>query len=115
MNHFWKAALPATWPRPPETMTVSTLAEIEACPRRWALSTASYPELWNGRGYPQRLFTSALAGTILHLAIETIVKGLVQSGCSSVHDPAAALLMKELGGYTNLLNKCLYRTLERYG
>jgi len=34
---LWTTVAPATWPRPPADMTVSTLNEIEACPRRWAL------------------------------------------------------------------------------
>ena len=43
---------PDTWPEPPREMSVSSLRAIESCPRRWALSTASYPNLWRGIGYP---------------------------------------------------------------
>lgn len=51
----WRVVTPATWPAPPAVMSVSTYAEIEECPRRWALSSAEYPELWGGRGYPPKL------------------------------------------------------------
>src|SRR5262249_46204788 len=50
----------------------------------------------------------------LHLAIETITKGLVEAGCSSVQDPTAATVMKDLGGYTQLLSRCIDGILERF-
>jgi hypothetical protein len=44
---------PSTWPQLPRWMSFSALLEIEACPRRWALKSATYPSVWNGRGYPR--------------------------------------------------------------
>jgi hypothetical protein len=52
---LWTSIGPAAWPDPPAEMTVTTLAEIEACPRRWTLGAAHYPALWTGRGYPPRV------------------------------------------------------------
>lgn len=57
----WTVVAPTTWPAPPAEMSVSVHAEIEECPRRWALSAADYPGLWSGRGYPPRLQVSTLA------------------------------------------------------
>lgn len=110
---IWSSEGPKAWPDGPAEMSVTTLAEIEMCPRRWALNAASYPDLWKGRGYPPRVQLSALAGTVVHLALETITKGFVTAGCPSVQDPAAFKLMKDLGGYTQIVNDCIDRVLER--
>ena len=77
----WTATLPSAWPNAPAEMTVTALAEIEACPRRWALGAAPYPDLWSGRGYPPRVQLSALAGTVVHRALEAITRELVRAGC----------------------------------
>ena len=80
---------PDTWPEPPRQMSVSSLRAIESCPRRWALSTASYPDLWRGIGYPPRIQRSWLMGSVVHLAIERIVRRLAQANCGSLSDPCA--------------------------
>lgn len=110
---LWTTDAPAAWPDAPAEMTVTTLAEIEACPRRWALSAAEYRGIWNGRGYPPRVQMSALAGTIVHLALETITRELVRVGCSSVKDPKAPQVMRDLGGYTKVVHDCCDRVLHR--
>jgi hypothetical protein len=94
-------------------MTVTTLAEIEACPRRWSLGTAQYPDLWSGRGYPPRVQQSALAGIVVHLTLEAITSELVRAGCLSVQDPIAPKVLKNLGGYTKVVNDRIDRVLER--
>jgi PD-(D/E)XK nuclease superfamily len=104
---------PETWPPPPPEMTVTTLTEIEGCPRRWALNGADYPTLWGGRGYPTRPHVSALAGSVVHQVLETIMRRLVGAGCGSVADPAATSVLRALGGYTKVLNECIDRVLER--
>lgn len=110
---LWTTEAPSEWPDSPLELTISTLAEIEACPRRWALGAAQYPGLWTGRGYPPRVQLSALAGTVAHLALETITRSLVQAACSSVQDEKAPQVMKALGGYTRVLNGCVDRILQR--
>ncbi len=111
----WPAVGPRTWPAAPDEMTVSTLGEIEACPRRWALASAEYPELWSRRGYPPRLHTPSLAGSVIHLVLETVTKALTRAGCASVRDSGAVQVMKELGGYTKLVNDCIDRVVHRFG
>lgn len=107
ISGLWGTAAPDSWPEPPVDMTVSTLLEIEACPRRWALSAGAYPSLWSGRGYPQKLTVASLAGTVVHLALEKIARALVDAGCGSVQEPAAVETMKALGGYTKVLESCV--------
>lgn len=110
---IWTAAAPAAWPDAPTEMTVTTLGGIESCPRRWALGAAHYPELWSGRGYPPRVQIGALSGTVVHLALEVITRALIKAGCPSRQDPAALRVMKELGGYTKVVNDCIDRALTR--
>src|SRR5438445_387754 len=104
---LWATCAPTKWPAAPTEMTVTTLAEIERCPRRWALSAAEYAGLWSGRGYPPRLQFSALAGTVVHIALETITIKLVRAACSSVEDPKASQVMRDLGGYTKVVRECI--------
>src|SRR5262249_50425717 len=111
----WKVVTPATWPKVPHEMTVTTLTEIEGCPRKWSLRTAEYPELWDGRGYPPRFQLNALAGTVVHLALEMITTALVRARCPSVEDAAAPQVLKALGGYTKVVNVCIERVLGRFG
>lgn len=108
---IWTAAAPAAWPDAPTEMTVTTLGGIESCPRRWALGAAHYPELWSGRGYPPRVQLGALSGTVVHLALEVITRALVKAGCPSLQDPTALRVMKDLGGYTKVVNDCIDRAL----
>ena len=110
----WRVVTPAAWPDPPAEMSVSTCAEIEECPRRWALSAAEYPELWSGRGYPPKLQVAALAGSVVHLALEIIAKRLTRAGVPSLTDPRAPQVLRELGGYTRVVEESVERILRRY-
>ena len=109
-----RAVGPGKWPSLPTEMTVTTLREVEACPRRWALSAASYPEIWDRPGYPPKIQLPRLAGSVVHLALETVTKQLARAGCRSVHDAGAITVMRELGGYTPIASDCVRRVLEPY-
>lgn len=108
------ATVPPSWPSPPEDMTVTAFEEINSCARRWALSTADYPGLWQGRGYPPKLQVHAVKGSTVHMAVETITKKLILAGCPSVQDPSATNVLKELGGYTKIITDCIQRVLKRF-
>lgn len=110
---LWTANGPDVWPDAPTEMTVTALAEIEACPRRWALGVANYPALWAGRGYPPRVQANLLEGSVVHLALEAITKGFARAGCPSVQDPTALRVLKELGGYTKVVNNCIDQVIHR--
>jgi RecB family exonuclease len=111
---LWAATGPKAWPAAPTDMSVSTLAEIETCPRRWALAAADYPNLWDRHGYPPRIFIASVTGTVVHLALETVTRALVHDGCTSVEDAHAVQVMRKLGGYTKLINDCIERVLHRF-
>ena len=93
---------------------MAALKEIEACPRRWALNSATYDGLWPGRGYPPRLRLGTLSGSVIHLALETVLDALAVSGCGSIADAAAVGVLRSIGGYTKVLNDCIARTLSSF-
>jgi len=92
----------AILPGPPLLWSFSSLREVEVCPRRYALAHASYPDLWDGRGYPQIPVLAALFGDVVHSALDTIVKALVAAGCESA-SPEAVTVLRQLGGYTAVI------------
>ena len=94
-------------------MSVTAVSEIEACPRRWALRHADYPKLWGGYGYPPRVHMGALLGSMTHLALETIIREFIRTGCPSVKDATAVSVMRSLGGYTQVLDNCIDRVISR--
>jgi hypothetical protein len=54
-----------------------------------------------------------MAGTVVHDVIETLVRSFVRARCSS--DSAAAIdVMRQLGGFTKLVDQSIDRTLEAY-
>jgi len=109
----WDLVPPQAWPSAPKEMTVTTLSEITACPRRWALATADYAGLWNGHGYPPRVSTASLAGTVVHMALERIVRQFVRNACAGVQHAKATMVLKELGGYTKVVQECIDIVLQR--
>ena len=110
----WQVTQPMEWPTPPEYISFSTLSELEACPRRWALRSASYPQVWCHQGYPLPLHPAALEGTVMHLAIEKITRALSDRGCPSMRDPMAVKILMELGGITAVLGESIELTLQGY-
>jgi hypothetical protein len=76
------------------------------------LSRATYPGLWNRRGYPPQPGITALAGNIVHAAVETVLKALSAHGCGSSADPAAVAVLKGLGGYTGLVEHGIATALD---
>ena len=103
INALWYARPPRKWAAEPSWMSVSALLNMEACPRRWSLSYADYPDIWERRGYPPKPYLAALIGQVIHSALESITKSLGQAGCSSTHDPLFVSVLRELGGYTKII------------
>lgn len=95
-------------------MSFSTLLELEACPRRCALKSAEYPEVWEHRGYPNAPHSAALEGIVVHSAIERIASALAKRGCTSVQDESALETLIELGGYTEIVSKCIVSAVRQY-
>lgn len=113
-NAFWAVRVPSQWPSPPAEMSVSTYLDIEECPRRWALSHGSYPEIWEGKGYPSKPHPAALQGLVLHYALEQVVKAFVRLAVPFPEDESATHALREMGGYTAIVKKCIERALKNY-
>lgn len=112
-NLVWNCREPASWPAPPKEMTYSSLVAIEICPRRWALHSANYSELWAEHGYPPRIVIKGLTGTIVHSIAETVSRELVRAGCASISDANAVQVMRALGGYSKLISLGIDGAIER--
>jgi hypothetical protein len=110
--NIWYARPPERWAAEPAWMSVSTLLAMEACPRRWSLSSADYPGIWGG-GYPPKPSSAALVGQILHGALEIITKALNRAGCCSIHDELFVSVLQELGGYTKVIEAQLDRQIVK--
>jgi PD-(D/E)XK nuclease superfamily len=100
-----------TWPPLPEWWSYSSLTAATECPRRWMLARASYPSVWERSGYPPRPGLPALAGSVIHGVLETVVGALHAKACGSVSDPQTVAVLKELGGYSSLLERAVDREL----
>ena len=92
------------WPAPPAKWHFSALKDVEACPRRWALSNATYSGLWDGRGYPRRPSLAALTGRVVHRSAESILHSLASAGCKGLEDPASAVVLRDLGGISGVVH-----------
>ena len=113
-TNFWRVSRPAVWPEAPSWMSFSVLLELEACPRRWALSAAKYPNIWDKRGYPRPLQAATLEGTVVHLSLRKIASALAQRDCSSLADESAVATLRELGGYSAVVMTSLEQALQSY-
>lgn len=100
------------WPSSPQSWSYSSLREVGECPRRWMLSRATYPDLWDGWGYPARPAVAALVGNIVHGVLELLVRSFRYAGCTSLADPAAVTVLKSLGGYTRVVEERIERQLS---
>ena len=77
---MWTTEPPSSWLEAPHYISVTTLTEIETCPRQWAVKRADYPTLWERRGYPQRVHEGALRGSVVHMALEVGSSPVVVGG-----------------------------------
>jgi len=110
----WNVLRPSKWPGAPPWMSFSTLSDLEVCPRRWALSLAEYPHVWNESGYPRPLRPAAIEGTVVHLSLQRVMAALVDRGCPSLSHESASGALRELGGYTAIVMSSLKRALQPY-
>jgi CRISPR/Cas system-associated exonuclease Cas4 (RecB family) len=94
---------PTHWQAPPEWMNFHYLVRAEQCPRSAALRHATYSQLWNRRGYPDKPSLAALAGMVMHRAIARIVRALADSGIGSFEDPRSVAVLRSLGGYSKVI------------
>ncbi len=105
---------PTVWASPPEWMSFSKLQQIEACPRRWSLMSSDYPTIWGKHGYPEPFIQSTLIGRVTHRLVEIIVKGFQRAGCTSFDNPDCIRVMRELGGFSRIIEKIFDDILIQY-
>jgi CRISPR/Cas system-associated exonuclease Cas4 (RecB family) len=101
------------WPGLPEIWSYSSLREAEECPRRWSLSRATYPRIWDHSGYPPRPNLPSLLGEVVHRVLELILRDLHFHSCETLDDPCAVEVLKQLGGYSKLIERVIDERLER--
>jgi len=94
---------PTQWQAPPEWMNFHYLVRAEQCPRSAALRHATYSQLWNRKGYPDKPSLAALSGMVMHTAIARIIRALADSGVGSFEDPRSVPILKGLGGYSTVI------------
>lgn len=105
---------PSGWAKPPEKMSFSKLRQIESCPQRWSLTVSEYQQVWSKRGYPEPLIPANIIGRVTHRVIEIIVKECHKKGCGSFDDPETIALMRNLGGFSSVIEKCVEETLSQF-
>lgn len=86
-------------------MNFHYLVRAEQCPRSAALRHATYSQLWNRRGYPDKPSLAALSGMVMHRAIARIIRALADSGIGSFEDPRSVAILKSLGGYSKVIGE----------
>lgn len=101
------------WPGAPDRWSISTLAEVSVCPRRYALRRASYPDVWDRPGYPDRVNDAALLGMAVHSGVELVLRELSRAGCASLADERAVAVIRGLGGYSKIAARCVDEHLRR--
>lgn len=68
---------------PPEYWSYSALKALAACPLRYCLEHADYPELWSRSGYPPLPSLPSLLGNVVHGTLEVVLKALTDAGVTS--------------------------------
>jgi hypothetical protein len=115
LNHdFWVVLKPSEWPTFPRLMSYSTLLEIEACPRKWALLNGTYSQFGSQRGYPRLVNKQSVEGIIIHSSINIILRSLIQNNCNSFDDERVLTIMRKLEGYKGVIEKSIDQVLSDY-
>ncbi len=103
----WRVTEPTDLARAPEWMSFHVYKEAQRCPLSVALKRSSYRQLWDGSGYPTRPSAAAVSGIVVHEAAEAVMKKFAQAGVTSLMQPEAMTILRELGGFTKVLNNAL--------
>lgn len=83
-SSFYELEQPTSWAEIPEQFSFSSLQAVEACPRRWQLLRSTWGD---HRRFPERPHPAALEGSIVHGAIELLVRALGRRGLPSIATP----------------------------
>lgn len=102
------------WPTTPALWSYSSLKEMEACPRRWMLSRATYPDVWDRRGYPQQPVAAGVFGNVVHGVVERLAEALADAGIKSASPGAVIGVLGEQGGWRGIVLKEIDHQLARF-
>jgi len=108
-----RVELPKAWPDPPSPMSFSTLRDIEACPRRWGLRNATYSQFENANGYPSLPNVAGLRGSVIHRAIEKVIRRAKSNSGDDFHRRASTVL-RDAGGLSEIIRGCVEEVLSWY-
>lgn len=100
------AGIRGKWPVANRSWSYSSLVALEACEARWMFEHASYPDLWDGSGYPSLPGEASLFGEVVHDVIETLVRASSSEDGGSM--PAMLSALVELGGWDALLRRSIH-------
>lgn len=104
---IWRVTEPTDPARAPEWMSFHVYKDAQRCPLSVALKRSSYRQLWEGPGYPTRPNVAAVSGIVVHDAAEAVLKKFAQAGVTSLMQPPAMAVLRELGGFTKVLDDAL--------
>lgn len=101
------------WPTTPDLWSYSSLKEMEACPLRWMLSRADYPDIWEHRGYPPLPIPAAIFGNVVHSVVEQLTKALGAAGITSPSAGDVVGVLGSLGGWRGIVLGAIEHELAR--
>lgn len=101
------------WPRTPALWSYSSLKEIEACPRRWMLSRADYPDIWERRGYPSLPVVAAIFGDVVHGVVEMLAAEFGAAGVTSPSAGDVVGVLGALGGWRGIMLAAIEREVAQ--
>lgn len=101
------------WPMTPLRWSYSSLRVIEACPSRWMLSRADYPDIWEQRGYPPLPVVAAMFGNVVHGVVERLAKELGAAGVASPGAGDVVTVLGSLGGWRTIVLEAIEGELAR--
>ena len=101
------------WPAAPAMWSYSTLKEIEECPRRWMLSRATYPEVWDRHGYPRSPVAATIFGSVVHRVVEHLTNTLTGSDAVAASPQDVPGVLSALGGWQAIVERAVEAELAR--
>lgn len=103
------------WPKTPMRWSYSSLKEIEACPSRWMLTRADYPDIWDRHGYPILPMAPAVFGTVVHRVVERLSREFACAGITSPGTSEVVDILGPLGGWRVIVRDAIESELARLG
>jgi hypothetical protein len=95
----WRVVGPTNWATAPARLSHSVSRDIRRCPRQWALSKSGYSF---GTGYPRRYGPAAVAGLVVHAALELVVERIKSRDVVETAPLLATL--RDLGGISGVVS-----------